>query len=178
MRQLGYKLYWDKADQILQSLREAFLIFELNEFAMALKPSTTSTPKVYAVDQGLAYAVSRASQQDEGKRFETAVYLELRRRVAGRRTDTITSFTVPNNKRQKIDFLIGDSLGIEPYELCQASLSIASESTRKREVDSLVAAMKATKLENGTIITLNDEETIETEAGRIDVIPAWRWLLG
>lgn len=178
MRQLGHKLYWNKADQILQSLKEAFLMFELSEFTMALKPDTTSMPKIYAVDQGLAYAVSRASQQDEGKRFETAVYLELRRRMAGRRTDTITSFTAPSDRKQKVDFLIGDSLGLEPYELCQASLSIASESTRKRELGSLVAAMKATKLESGKIITLNEEEVVETEAGKIDVVPAWKWLLG
>ena len=178
LKQLGYKIYWEKAEQILQSLKEAFLMFELNEFTMALKPNTTSTPKTYAVDQGLTHAVSRASQQDEGKRFETAVYLELRRRMAGRRTDTITSFTVPDNRKQKVDFLIGDTLGLEPYELCQASLSIASESTRKREVDSLVAAMKATKLEYGKIITMNESETIETKAGKIDVVPAWEWLLG
>lgn len=178
MRQLGHKLYWNKADQILQSLKEAFLMFELSEFTMALKPDTTSMPKIYAVDQGLAYAVSRASQQDEGKRFETAVYLELRRRMAGRRTDTITSFTAPSDRKQKVDFLIGDSLGLEPYELCQASLSIASAATRKREIGSLVAAMKATKLERGTIITLNEEEVVETEAGKIDVVPAWKWLLG
>lgn len=30
-----------------------------------------------------------------GKRFETAVYLELRRRMAGKRTESITSYTAP-----------------------------------------------------------------------------------
>ena len=178
MKELGYKIYWEKADKVLRAFQDAFLICELNEFTMALKPSTTSNPKVYAIDQGLAYAVSRANQQDIGKRLETAVYLELRRRLAGSRTDTITSFTVPNDRKQKVDFIIGDSLGIEKYELFQVSVSLEGESTRKREIDSLSAAMSETGLEESKVIAIDDEESIEVPSGLIEVIPAWRWFLG
>ena len=82
-----------------------------------------------------------------------------------------------NGKRQKVDFLIGDSLGLEPYELYQVSVSLEDERTRKREVGSLEAAMSATKLNMGTIITLSEEGTLECEAGRIDLVPAWKWFL-
>ncbi len=177
MRALGYKIYWEKADRMLKALKEAFLFFELNEFTMSLKPNTTANPKDYAIDQGLVFAISRASQQDAGKRFETAVYIELRRRLAGSRTDALTSFTVPGDRKQKVDFLVGDSLGMESYELYQASVSIESPATRKREIESLEASMKATGLDHGTIVTLEDENRLEADAGCIDVVPAWKWFL-
>lgn len=64
-----------------------------------------------------------------------------------------------------------------PYALIQATASMASPRTREREVGSLVAAMEATGIEEGTIVTLREEERLETEAGPIDVVPAWKWFL-
>lgn len=82
------------------SSEQAFLCYELNEYTTSLKPDTTAVPKVYAEDPGLVYAVLRANQQDAGKRLETAVYLELRRRQSGKRTDSITSLTLPTSKTE------------------------------------------------------------------------------
>lgn len=113
-KELGFKIYWEKADRIMDLLRQAFLLMKVEEHAFALKPQTTATPKVYGIDPGIVYAVSRANQQDVGKRFETAVYLELRRRMAGKRTESITSYTAPGPRGQKVDFLLGDALAAEP----------------------------------------------------------------
>lgn len=49
--------------------------------------------------------------------------------------------------------------------------------TRKREVAALNHAMAALGLPEGTIVTRDEEETIPVDAGRIDVAPAWRFLL-
>lgn len=64
-----------------------------------------------------------------------------------------------------------------PYALIQVTASMASPRTREREVDSLVAAMEATGIKEGTIVTLREEERIETEAGPIEVVPACKWFL-
>ena len=134
-------------------------------------------PKVYAEDPGIAYAVSRANQQDIGKRLETAVYIGLCRRNAGRRTETITSLTVPSAKREKVDFLVGDALGMEPYDLYQVTVDMTLEKTRKREVSSLEAGMRLAHLDRGTIITLREQGEISSEAGQIAIVPAWKWAL-
>lgn len=42
---------------------------------------------------------------------------------------------------------------------------------------SLKPQTTATGIENGTIVTLREEERIKTSAGSIDVVPAWRWFL-
>ena len=76
-----------------------------------------------------------------------------------------------------MDFLLGDALSAEPYALIQVTASMASPRTREREMDSLVTAMEATGIEEGTIVTLREEERIETAAGPIEVAPAWKWFL-
>ena len=63
-KELGFKIYWEKADRIMDLLRQAFLLMKVEEHAFALKPQTTATPKVYGIDPGIVYAVSRANQQD------------------------------------------------------------------------------------------------------------------
>lgn len=173
----GHKSYWGKVERLLELLRQAYLIHFLPEYSTMLKPSTTSIPKVYAEDTGLVYAVSRANQQDVGKRFETAVYLELRRRMAGKRTDSITSLNVPSVSGKKVDFLVGDALASEPYDLIQASVDMSAEKTRRREVESLEAGMRFTGLETGTIITLREAAVLASDFGTIQVVPIWKWAL-
>lgn len=177
LEQVGYKLYWNKARRILDLLEQAFLCYEVNEYTTSLKPGSTARPKIYAEDPGLVYAVSRANQQDIGKRLETAVYLELRRRQSGRRTDSITSLTLPGSKEHKVDFLVGDALGMEPYESMQVTVDMAAPRTREREIAGVRETMRRMPGVIGTIITMREEGTVTTDAGDIRIIPAWRWSL-
>lgn len=133
-------------------------MYQLEEYSTMLKPGSTAVPKMYAVDQGMVYAVSRANQQDIGKRLETAIFCELQRRTSGRRTETITSYTMPTSKQEKVDFLIGDALATEPYGLIQVCANMGNEKTRAREIGSLQAVMQRTNVDSGLILTLNEEK--------------------
>lgn len=177
LKVVGYRTSWETVNEIVRLFEQAHLIDLVPEFSTALAPDAKVPQKVYAVDHGMAYAVSRANQQDVGKRLETVVYLELKRRLLGSRIEAITSFTVPSRRREKVDFLVGDALGVEPYELYQVTADMSSDKTRKREVGSLESAMQVTKRENGTIITLREEGRIESTAGEINCVPAWKWAL-
>lgn len=177
LKATGWKVYWDKVNTLLELFKQAYLVYELPEYRTALKPGSTSVPKMYAVDQGMAYAVSRANQQDLGKRLETAVFCELHRRTAGRRTEAVTSYTMPGPKQEKVDFLVGDALAAEPYALYQVTADMTATKTRNCEIGSLAAVMARTHLGSGSILTLHDEETVAVEAGTIHVIPAWKWSL-
>ena len=64
-----------------------------------------------------------------------------------------------------------------PEMLIQACESLADPQTRKREIAALSEAMAELGLKTGTIVTRNEDERIKTDAGTINVIPAWRFLL-
>lgn len=49
--------------------------------------------------------------------------------------------------------------------------------SQKREVNALNEAMLELKLSKGIIVTRQEEKTINVEAGKIEVMPAWRFLL-
>lgn len=182
LRKSGFRIGWERAEEIFSLLGQAYLFFEVREFARGIAASTTAPPKVYAVDPGLAYAVSRAAQEDIGNRLETAVYLELRRRLAGSRTDIISSYVEPGSRQRKVDFLVGEAYAGEaapavPYELVQVAASLDAERTRKREIGSLEAAMLQTELGRGIIVTLREASQVQLDAGVIEIVPAWRWAL-
>ena len=177
LRAVGYKTSWETVNEVVRLFCQAHLLRLLPEYSVILSPDSTQLQKVYAVDPGMAYATARANQQDIGKRLETAVYIELSRRLAGSRVEAVTSYTVPSNKKEKVDFLVGDALAVEPYALYQVTVDITAEKTRRRELGSLTAAMEKTGIEQGTVITLNEEGTEQTAAGSVDIIPAWKWSL-
>jgi len=61
--------------------------------------------------------------------------------------------------------------------LYQVSLELRGARTREREVRALTTAMQETKIEQGTILSLDAEEQIETDAGLIEILPAWLWVV-
>ena len=178
LREVGYRTSWETVNETVRLFCQAHLFTLLPEHATSLAPDSTVTSKVYAVDAGMAYACSRANQQDLGKRLETAVFSELSRRTGMGRDETVTSYTVPGARRQKVDFLVGDALAAEPYGLVQVTAGMDAPKTRERELGSLEAAMERTGLAEGVVITLREEEELRLGDGRrVRVIPAWRWSL-
>ncbi|MEG0620614.1 MAG: ATP-binding protein [Raoultibacter sp.] len=177
LQDAGYTVYWEKLNQLSTLFQQAYLYFPLNEYTTSLKPNSTAVPKAYAIDQGICHAVSRANQQDVGKRLETAVYLELRRRAAGSRLETLTSYTSRSGKKEKVDFLKGDALADAPYALYQVCADMSNEKTRQREIGSLSLAMTETGTPEGLILTLHESGEEHSDAGVIHILPAWQWSL-
>ena len=50
--------------------------------------------------------------------------------------------------------------------------------TRSREITSLLCAMKKLGLGTGKIITLDEENILKEGDKTIEIIPAWKYLLG
>ena len=98
------------------------------------------------------------------------------------RDGVIASYHAPDCP--EVDFVVGDAGLGEQCALIQVAEDIgdpagdkAERARYRREVGSLTAAMRRCELEGGTIVTLGKEETIQTEAGTIEVVPAWKWFL-
>ena len=77
------------------------------------------------------------------------------------------------NKRIEVDFYIP-----EKQYAVQVSFSIGDENTSHREIEALKKLNNLEKLERLVIVTYDEEDTIELEDNqKIEVIPAWKWLL-
>lgn len=177
LRSAGIATSKETLGDLFTYFQEAYLVFAVRELSFSLSESTTSQPKVYAVDPGLALAGGTAHTVDGGQRLEDAVYLELRRRMPGMRREGISSLRTKGHGYE-VDFVAGDALSGELYELYQVCEDIGAEGTYEREVRALWEALAESRLEEATLIVGRGEGAVlERDGRRIVQVPAWRWLL-
>ena len=164
----AHNISYVMAAKYVAYLQEAFLIFSLTQFSFSLKKQAKAYKKIYCIDTGLANAVSFRFSDDKGRYLENVVYLELIRR-----NKKLYYYKTKNNL--EVDFAIFENQKV--VELTQVVWSLADEQTARREKNSLVAAMEESGLKKGMIFTYDEQSTIKTDAGIIEVKPVWLWLL-
>lgn len=180
-KQRGETLSKNLLFALLPLFEEAFLVSSVDEFGR--KPGiSTSSPVLYATDPGLAYATLPLSEDGAQRCFQTAVFLELTRRIdlVEKRICTYKS------GRNKADFLIATRMSgheDQPLELFQAAASLSDSRVRRSLVTQTRKVMKALDLAHATIVTLTEEDTLEFEldddgSAGIRIVPAWKWFLG
>lgn len=159
---------FESARDYLDYLVEAFLLFELKQFSFSLKKQSKAQKKIFTVDTGLANAVSFRFSEDKGRILENAVFLELLRR-----NNEVYYYKTENNL--EVDFLIKDGAKIK--ELIQVCFDLSDNETRNQKLKALKQAMAELKLKEATLITMDQKETIALDNQKINIVPAWRWML-
>lgn len=177
LRSQGIKVIRSALSKWMSYFQDAYMIAIVRERSRALSENTTSMPKVYAIDPGLAAANSPAATDDEGHRLETAVYLELRRRNSSIRKEGIASYKTATGK--EVDFCVGDVLEDSDLSFFQVAFSVEDEATLNRELSSLEEAMAERKVSESFLITMDGESRdVGISSGTVHIVPAWHWLLG
>ena len=169
LKSLGHKAPKSAVSDYVAWFEDAYFLFTVRKFDASLARSHTNPKKIYCVDHALVTSVSSGILVNSGHLLENLVFMALRRLhpeiyYYKTRTGREVDFIVPARGRR--------------WMLVQVCESLAEPSTRKRETTALGEAMAELGLTNGTIVTRNEDERIETGGGgTIDVIPAWRDLL-
>ena len=147
-------------------LREAYLVFEIFRYDYSLKKQHVNEKKCCAVDNGMRNAVAFRFSEDRGRLLENLVFIEL-----SRRGESVYFF----KDSGECDFIIEDRGKI--ISAVQVCFNLVLEN-RERELSGLVKTTQAFHLDEGVILTYNQEETILYEGVSIRIEPAWMWLLG
>ncbi|MBI5243629.1 MAG: ATP-binding protein [Elusimicrobia bacterium] len=158
------------AREYLRYLENSFLLFTLNRFSYKVREQLSTFRKVYIADNGIIKALSLGSSQDKGKVLENLVAIELKRRCG----DGDFSFFYWDNGRSECDFVARK--GRKFIFACQVCYEL-NLGNRKRETTGLVGACKELGLREGTILTMDQEESFSTQGIKISVTPVWKWLL-
>ncbi|MBD5179253.1 MAG: ATP-binding protein [Bacteroidales bacterium] len=147
-----------------------FMFLRVPNYSKSLQKIESSQPKYYCIDNGLRDAVLLPQSEDDGKKLENTVFLQLYRK----RTPVDQIFYYRGET--ECDFVVQRGATID--RLIQVTWNMSDEETRAREIKGIVEAAKATGCRNLFIITADCSEEIEIEGGLlIHVVPAWRWLL-
>lgn len=178
LRAIGLNTSRELLGDMLSYFEQAFLVFCVRDFTCSLSEGSRKMPKVYAVDPGLALANARANSLDVGQRLEDAVYLELRRRNFGTRRDGIATY-VTRGHGFEVDFVVGDALSRDAFELYQVCANADDAKTRGRELRALWEALEESGLDEATLVVLDGKAMSHERNGkRVNQVPAWKWLMG
>jgi len=162
---LGFKSVVSVRDYV-SFLEEAYLIFEVFRYDPSLKKQYIHEKKLYCIDTGMRNAVAFRFSNDKGRMLENLVLIELLRRGK-------SVYFFKNLK--ECDFLCEDRGAVTgAIQVCYE----LSRENRDRELDGLAGAMAMHNLTKGIIITYHQEEVLTHNGYAIQVMPAWKWLIG
>lgn len=168
LKSLGHNVPKSKVSDYLKWFEDAYFLYSVRMFDASFRRSNVNPKKVYAVDHSLVKSVTSGILVNSGHLLENIVFLALRR-------INQQVFYYKNEAKQEIDFVIRKNNGM--MLLCQVSETLAHAATRKRELESLELAMAGLNAERGIVVTRNEEETLATKTGEINIIPVWKFLL-
>lgn len=151
----------------------AFLFFFLKRFSPKIKEQEKSPRKVYASDLGLAHAIGFRMSENFGRSMENLVFLELFRKKSF--SHSMELYYWKDQHHYEGDFLIKNGQKIE--EVFQVTANIQELRTKKREIESLSKALDSSCLDQGKIITYEEEDEETFRGKKIFFIPLWKWLL-
>lgn len=152
--------------KFMDYLHEPYLFYYLSRYNNKLKLMKKAPRKVYVVDNGFVAAKAFAVSENLGRLLENQVFIELVRR--GYDTEK-TMFYYRSRNDKEVDFVLRKGTHIE--RLVQVCYDMSSPKTEKREVDSIVECAGELKCSNLTIVTLDEERTIEKDGYTITVVP-------
>lgn len=159
-------LSYDLADKYFEYLKDTFLLFEVFQYDHSLNRQFANRRKVYCIDNGILTNTSFRISEDYGRYLENVVFIELLRK----------GYEVYFHQAKKeCDFIIKE--GINITQAMQVCRTLQDEETKKRELEGLKEALDMYRLNEGMILTEDEEDEIAAEGRRIIVKPVWKWLL-
>lgn len=168
MKILGFTFSTESLYKYLNYLLDAFMIYNVEFYSESERVRSRNYKKIYCIDWALAQAVSYGAGVDETRALENAVFIELQRR-----NYRVSYFVTKDG--YEVDFVAVNSNA--EIELIQVSFSISDDDVKKRELRSIINSYKFLKVDSAKIITFDEEGEEVIDNIRIEIIPAWKWLI-
>lgn len=156
----GQKIQTSTVIEYVKYMEETWLLFSMTNYA-AKFAEKESAKKYYFRDNGI---LNLFLVDPETSLLENRVAVELKKLYG----EEVYFY----NKSVEVDFYVP-----QLDWLIQASYSIGNEETREREISALLKVGKHVGAQRLTIITYNEEQTLQVNGKNIEVIPLWKWLL-
>jgi uncharacterized protein len=168
LKSLGHKVPKSAVSDYLEWFEDAYFLFTVRIFDASTARRDTNPKRIYCVDHAMVASVSSGILVNSGHLLENLVFTALRRLHP-------EIYYYKTKTGREVDFIV--PMRGRPKMLVQVCESLAEPQTRKRETASLSEAMAELGLKTGTIVTRNEDERVAVEAGTIEVVPAWRFLI-
>ena len=147
-------------------LEKCYLCFFVNRYSHSLKKQIQYNKKCYMIDPAMIRTIGFRVSEDKGRLLENIVFLHLKMKG-------LKIYFHKNTK--ECDFIIRKNNQI--IQAIQVTLNLSDKKVKNREIEGLIEAMKTYGLQEGFIITENEQSILKIEQFKIRIIPIWKWLL-
>ena len=166
MKSMSVKCTKNSLYEYLDHLTDAFLFYKVPIHTRSDKARMINPPKIYTIDTGLLNAMAFRNSRDFGLLLENMVFMHLR--LGGFDIEYINT-----KDGFETDFYARHRISNES-KLIQVCWDMSDKNTFNRELRGLKSAMAELSVNSGTILTWDDETTLEDN---ISVVPIYKWLL-
>ena len=144
---------------------DSYMIFSVPKFDYSMKKQIINPKKVYSIDNGFSKVNSASFSEDKGKMLENMVFIELRKKFKD-----IFYF----QKTKECDFVVKERTKItQAIQVCYD----LNDNNKDREISGLVIALKEFGLDEGKILTYDQEDKITIDKKTVNIVPAWKWMM-
>lgn len=150
----------------------AYLFYELAAYGLKARARLQNPRKIYTMDPAIIHQIGVPIIDSWSNLLENSVFIELLRRV-GQVNRRLFYYVTKSGK--EVDFLTINERG--DRELYQVAVDISAPDTLKREVNAFEDAARDFPVSKMTLITLNQERTISSSVGSVEVVPFWKWAM-
>ena len=165
LKSQGMRVSKDSLYQWLDYACNIFLLRKVPKYTQSIVKQNLSPAKYYIADFAMRNAILLPQSDDEGKALENIVYMMLERDLG--EEDQVFYF----NETVECDFVVVKADHVE--QLIQVCWQL-DDNNLSREVEGLVAASCYTGCKNCTIVTYNQQRTIDHDGLSINVVPVWK----
>jgi len=147
-------------------LEQCYLHFFVCRYNHSLQKQMQSNKKCYMIDTALIRTTGFRVSEDRGRLLENVVFLHLKMQMKE---------IYFHKEKKECDFVVRE--GNRIVQAIQVTTGLSDSQVRNREIEGVMEAMTTYQLQEGFILTENENDTIEINGLRIFVIPIWKWLL-
>jgi predicted AAA+ superfamily ATPase len=168
IKSLGMRVSKNTIYNYSEYFSDALIVIFLRKFSYSYREIEQTKPKIYFIDNGL---LSISGVESKSRLMENAVLVEMIKRGL---VPNENIFYYQRNKHE-VDFVVVEKMKVK--KLIQVCYDLSDIETKKREVRSLIEAMKEFRLKEGLIITMDFEGQEKIGDKKIVYKPFWKWLV-
>ncbi|MHB8337923.1 MAG: ATP-binding protein [Ignavibacteriaceae bacterium] len=165
LKSAGIKISKDSTYEFINYVNDCYLVFLINKYSESISIQNANDKKLYCIDNGIVNSVSFKFSGNKGRMLENAVYLHLKAAE-----ETVYYY----KGKGECDFIIHTDTKVNTAIQVTTELN---DVNKKRETEGLLEAMRYFKLNEGFILTIDETDEIIIDNKKINVMPAWRWMM-
>ncbi|WKZ24628.1 MAG: ATP-binding protein [Patescibacteria group bacterium] len=157
-------------DNYLGYLKEAYLIFSLENYSAKARERIRAPRKIYVVDNGFITAKAVQHSPNNGKLLENLVFNEIVKK--GKRPN-LDLFYYKTKNGKEVDFLLKE--GYKLKQLIQVTYDTSAKETEEREIKALIEAGQELGVKDLLVITYNEKREVKKQGKTVVFLPFWEW---